>query len=60
MLKYCSATIDIGQNNKKGLRDRPKSARIKLPHKIQVKEGLSLNEQYNTRNAVSSIPNEIL
>jgi hypothetical protein len=41
------------------LRDRPKSARIKLPHKIQVKEGLSLNEQYNTRNAVSSIPNEI-
>ena len=45
---------------KKELRDRPKSARIKLPHPIQVKEGLSLNEQYNTRNAVSSIPNEIL
>ena len=42
--KSCSATIDIGQNKKKGLRDRQKSARIKLPHKIQVKEGLSLNE----------------
>ena len=55
----CSATIDIGQNKKKELRDRPKSARIKLPHRIQVKEGLSLNEQYNTRNEVSSIPNEI-
>ena len=40
--KSCSATIDIGQNKKKGLRDRPKSARIKLPHPIQVKEGLSL------------------
>ena len=32
--------------------------RIKLPHKMQVKEGLSLNEQYNTRNAVSLITNE--
>lgn len=27
---------------KKELRDRPKSARIKLSHKIQVKEGQSL------------------
>lgn len=55
----CSATIEIGQIEEKRLRDRQKSARIKLPHKIQVKEGLSLNEQYNTRNAVSSIPNEV-
>ena len=47
--------LDI--RNKKELRNRPKSARIKLPHKNQVKEGLSLNEQYNTGNAVSSIPN---
>lgn len=40
--QFCSATIDIGQKTEKVLRDRPKSARTKLPHKIQVKEGLSL------------------
>ena len=28
---------------KKELRNRPKSARIKLPHSIQMKENLSLN-----------------
>ena len=38
----CSATIDIGQRWEKELRDRPKSARIKLPRPIQVKECLSL------------------
>ena len=40
---FCSATIEIGHNMKKELRNRPKSARIKLPHSIQMKENLSLN-----------------
>ena len=55
----CSATIEIGQKNKKRLRERRKSDRIKLPHQFTERRSSISHEQYNTKYEVSSIPNEI-
>ena len=56
----CRITIDVGQVNKKGMKDKALSVKVELRHNNLAKGGHILHEQkYNTGHGVSAIPDEI-
>ena len=60
LLRDCRITIDIGQWNKKRMKDRASSVIVELPHNNLTKGGHILHEQkYNTGHGVSAIPDEV-